>query len=84
MGEETRASGATMLLGPGLNIQRDPLGGRFFEYYTEDPLLNSRLAVAYVKGLQSQRVAACLSLRLQQPRGKPQQLHVHGQPARLA
>ena len=60
MGEETRASGATMLLGPGLNIQRDPLGGRFFEYYTEDPLLNSRLAVAFVKGLQSQRVAACL------------------------
>lgn len=60
MGQETRANGATMLLGPGINIQRDPLGGRFFEYYTEDPLLNSRLTVAFVKGLQSQRVAACL------------------------
>lgn len=60
MGQETRALGSTMLLGPGLNIQRDPLGGRFFEYYTEDPLLNSRITVAYVKGLQSQNVAACL------------------------
>ena len=60
MGQETRAVGATMLLGPGINIQRDPLGGRFFEYFTEDPFLNSRLTVAYVKGLQSQRVAACL------------------------
>jgi len=59
MGQETRASGATMLLGPGINIQRDPLGGRFFEYYTEDPRLNSALTVAYVRGLQSQRVAAC-------------------------
>ena len=60
MGAETRANGATMLLGPAVNIQRDPLGGRFFEYYTEDPFLNSRLTVAFVKGLQSQRVAACL------------------------
>jgi beta-glucosidase len=60
MGEETRAAGATMLLGPGINIQRDPLDGRFFEYYTEDPLLDSRMAVAFVKGVQSQRVAACL------------------------
>lgn len=60
MGQETRATGATMLLGPGINIQRDPLGGRFFEYYTEDPLLDSQLTVAFVKGLQSQRVAACI------------------------
>jgi len=60
MGKETRACGATMLLGPGINIQRDPLGGRFFEYFTEDPLLNSALTVAYVRGLQSQKVAACL------------------------
>jgi beta-glucosidase len=60
MGEETRADGATMLLGPGVNIQRDPLGGRFFEYYTEDPLLDSRLAVAFVKGVQSKGVAACV------------------------
>lgn len=60
MGQETRANGATMLLGPAINIQRDPLGGRFFEYYTEDPWLDSRLTVAFVKGVQSQRVAACL------------------------
>ena len=60
MGEETRAVGEGILLGPGINIQRDPLGGRFFEYYTEDPFLNSRLAVAIVKGIQSQGVAACL------------------------
>ena len=60
MGLESRALGKNMLLGPGLNIQRDPLGGRFFEYYTEDPYLNSRLAVAYVKGVQSKNVAVCL------------------------
>jgi beta-glucosidase len=60
MGVETRFTGATMLLGPGINIQRDPLNGRFFEYYTEDPFLDSQLTVAFVKGVQSQRVAACL------------------------
>lgn len=60
MGEEARAGGQGILLGPGINIQRDPLGGRFFEYYTEDPYLNSRLAAAIVKGIQSQGVAACL------------------------
>lgn len=60
MGKETRADGAAMLLGPGLNILRDPLGGRFFEYFSEDPLLTAELTVGYVKGLQSQKVAACL------------------------
>lgn len=60
MGQEARAMRINMLLGPGLNIQRDPLGGRFFEYYTEDPYLNSRLAVAFVEGLQSQHVASCV------------------------
>lgn len=60
MGEETRAAGEGILLGPGINILRDPLGGRFFEYYTEDPYLNSRLAVSVVKGIQSEGVAACL------------------------
>jgi beta-glucosidase len=59
MGEETRALGRSVLLGPGLNILRDPLGGRFFEYYTEDPFLNAAIAVADVKGLQSQGIAAC-------------------------
>jgi beta-glucosidase len=60
MGNETRASGDGILLGPGINIQRDPLGGRFFEYYTEDPYLNGRLATAIVKGIQGEGVAACI------------------------
>ena len=60
MGEETRAGGQGILLGPGINIQRDPLGGRFFEYYTEDPYLNGRLATANVRGIQSEGVAACI------------------------
>jgi beta-glucosidase len=60
MGSETRAQGCGMLLGPGLNIQRDPLGGRFFEYYTEDPYLNGQIITASVDGIQSEQVAACL------------------------
>ncbi|MDQ2798775.1 MAG: glycoside hydrolase family 3 C-terminal domain-containing protein, partial [Armatimonadota bacterium] len=60
MGNETRAAGDGVLLGPGINIQRDPLGGRFFEYYTEDPYLNGRLATAIVQGIQSEGVAACI------------------------
>ncbi|MCH3985829.1 MAG: beta-glucosidase, partial [Prevotella sp.] len=59
MGEETRALGRSILLGPGMNILRDPLGGRFFEYYTEDPFLNSAIAVAQIKGIQSEGVSAC-------------------------
>ena len=60
MGEETRAMKRGILLGPACNILRDPLCGRFFEYYTEDPYLNSVITVAHVKGIQSQGVAACL------------------------
>lgn len=60
MGEETRYMNRGMLLGPGCNILRDPLGGRFFEYYTEDPCLNSAITVAHVKGVQSEGVSACL------------------------
>lgn len=60
MGEETRALNRGMLLGPACNILRDPLGGRFFEYYTEDPFLNSVITVAQIKGIQSEGVAACL------------------------
>jgi beta-glucosidase len=59
MGEECRAAGKVFLLGPGLNILRDPLCGRFFEYYTEDPYLNSAIGVADIKGIQSAGVAAC-------------------------
>jgi len=60
IGREMRAVGDGILLGPSINIQRDPLGGRFFEYYTEDPYLNGRLAAAIVTGIQSEGVAACL------------------------
>ncbi|MDB5328239.1 MAG: hypothetical protein JWM57_3808, partial [Phycisphaerales bacterium] len=60
MGSETRATGKGMLLGPGVNILRDPLGGRFFEYYTEDPYLNAQLTSAVIKGIQSEGVAACV------------------------
>lgn len=58
--QEIRDVGAHMLLAPGLNIQRTPMCGRTFEYQSEDPYLNKRLAVAVVKGVQSQRVAACI------------------------
>lgn len=60
MGNEARAKGFGVLLGPGNNILRDPLNGRFFEYYTEDPFLNSAITVAAVTGIQSEGVAACL------------------------
>jgi beta-glucosidase len=60
MGNESRAKGIGVLLGPGNNILRDPLNGRFFEYYTEDPFLNSEITVAHVNGIQSEGVAASL------------------------
>lgn len=58
--QEGRAVGRTMILGPAINIDRDPLDGRFFEYTTEDPYLNARLAPAEIQGIQSQKVAACV------------------------
>lgn len=60
MGEEARARGKHIMLAPAFNITRTPLNGRTYEYYSEDPFLNSRLAVQAVKGLQSQHVAACV------------------------
>ncbi len=60
VGQEVRDIGYHMLLGPGVNIQRAPHCGRNFEYQTEDPYLNSRIAVHCVKGIQSQRIAACV------------------------
>ncbi len=58
--QEIRDVGAHMLLAPGINIQRTPMCGRTFEYQSEDPYLNRKLAVAVVKGIQSQRIAACI------------------------
>jgi beta-glucosidase len=59
LGDEARTKQAHVLLGPTLNLHRHPLGGRNFESYGEDPLLVSRLAVAFVRGLQSKGVGAC-------------------------
>jgi beta-glucosidase len=58
LGCEASAQGVGVLLGPGLNIKRSPLGGRSFEYFSEDPELSGRLAAAYVRGIQSVGVAA--------------------------
>jgi beta-glucosidase len=60
MGEEARARKKTVMLAPAFNITRTPLCGRTYEYYSEDPFLNARLAVQSVKGIQSQHVAACV------------------------
>ena len=57
LGEEARGRKKDVLLGPGVNIIRSPLCGRNFEYMSEDPYMNSVLAVAYIKGLQSRDVA---------------------------
>ena len=60
LGEECRAKGAHILLGPTINIQRSPLGGRGFESFSEDPLLSGKIAASYVNGLQAQGVAATM------------------------
>ncbi len=56
IGREAIAHGVDVLLAPGLNIQRTPLGGRNFEYYSEDPHLSSEIGIAYVEGVQSEGV----------------------------
>ncbi|TET11321.1 MAG: glycosyl hydrolase, partial [Candidatus Thorarchaeota archaeon] len=60
MGREVRAVGRHILLAPGMNIARTPLNGRTFEYFSEDPYLTKELAIPLVKGVQSQRIGACL------------------------
>ena len=57
---EARLRGKDMLLGPAINIQRIPTGGRTYEYLSEDPFLSSRLSVGYTKGVQDNGVAVCL------------------------
>lgn len=58
IGRDARARGRHYLLGPGVNMYRNPIAGRNFEYYGEDPFLAARTTVAFVKGVQSQRVSA--------------------------
>ncbi len=60
LGEEARGRGKDMILGPGINIKRDPLCGRNFEYMSEDPYLVQTMAVPYIKGVQENDVSACV------------------------
>src|SRR5277367_6465881 len=60
IGHDARARGVHFMLGPGVNIYRAPLNGRNFEYFGEDPYLSSRIAVAYINGMQSQGVSATI------------------------
>jgi len=60
VGQEARARGKDMLLSPAINIVRTPLGGRTYEYFTEDPFLNKKLAVPFIVGVQDNDVMACV------------------------
>ncbi|WP_426515644.1 beta-glucosidase [Diaminobutyricibacter sp. McL0618] len=60
IGEEARAEGVQVVLGPGVNMKRSPLGGRNFEYFSEDPMHSGELGAAYVEGMQSTGVGTSL------------------------
>jgi len=60
LGRECQASDVQVILGPGINIKRSPLGGRNFEYFSEDPLLTGRIAEAYIAGVQGEGVGTSL------------------------
>lgn len=60
LGKEARLQHVNVLLGPGLNMKRNPLCGRNFEYFSEDPYLAGKMAASYVRGIQSQGVSACI------------------------
>ncbi len=60
MGKEARLRGKDVILGPAVNIQRLPVGGRTYEYLSEDPILSAALALYYTKGVQDQGMAVCI------------------------
>ena len=60
VGDEARARGKHVILGPALNIQRTPLCGRTYDYFGEDPWLAGRMTVGYVKGMQAEQTIACI------------------------
>lgn len=60
LGEEAASMNVQVLLGPGINIKRNPLCGRNFEYYSEDPYLAGKLAAACIQGIQSRNISACV------------------------
>ncbi|MDP6090772.1 MAG: glycoside hydrolase family 3 C-terminal domain-containing protein [SAR324 cluster bacterium] len=60
MGKEAQVQGIQIILGPGVNMKRDPRGGRNFEYYSEDPVLSGKMAAAFINGIQSQGVGTSL------------------------
>lgn len=60
LGQQAQLKGVATIMGPGVNLHRDPRGGRNFEYFSEDPLLTGQLAAAMVNGIQANGVGACL------------------------
>ncbi|GKU24200.1 beta-glucosidase [Clostridium folliculivorans] len=60
LGEEAVSLKVNVLLGPGINMKRNPLCGRNFEYFSEDPYLAGKMAVNYIKGIQSKGISACV------------------------
>lgn len=60
LGEEAAAQNVNVLLGPGMNMKRNPLCGRNFEYFSEDPYLAGKMSAAYVRGIQKNGISACI------------------------